>query len=143
MFQNSKNWMEPIRIPPPPPPPMSPRLWWKKILGLVRIRHSMWKIATQPVILWIELYGKPKWLPFSFGCYGVMHTAPTDRYSKVYIRTKKSIVFRKIALVRIIYNPNLSFSPIAKELIAAVFFCLTQLSVLLSLSEKRERIIFF
>ena len=32
-----------------------------------RIRHNSHEIATNPVILWIELGGKPKWLPLNFG----------------------------------------------------------------------------
>ena len=41
----------------------------------VRIRQSIWEIATQPVILWILLGGKPKWLPLNFGFNDVMRTA--------------------------------------------------------------------
>ena len=44
--------------------------------GVVRICHSIREIATQPVILWIELGGKPKWLPLNFGFNDVMRTAP-------------------------------------------------------------------
>ena len=44
--------------------------------GSVRIRHSIREIPTQPVILWIELGGKPKWLPLNFGFHDVMRTAP-------------------------------------------------------------------
>ena len=43
-------------------------------MGAVRIRHSIW--ATQPVILWILLGGKQKWLPLNFGFNDVMRTAP-------------------------------------------------------------------
>ena len=47
-------------------------------MGAVRIRHStcIREIATQPVILWILLGGKPKWLPLNFGFNDVMRTAP-------------------------------------------------------------------
>ena len=45
-------------------------------MGAVRIRHSILDFATQPVILWIELGGKPKWLPLNFGYHDVMYTAP-------------------------------------------------------------------
>ena len=47
------------------------RLWTDKLFPTtqwvlaVRIRHSIRKIATQPVILRIELGGKPKWLPLN------------------------------------------------------------------------------
>ena len=45
-------------------------------MGAVRIRHSIREFATQPVILWIPLGGKPKWLPLNFGFNDVMRTAP-------------------------------------------------------------------
>ena len=45
-------------------------------MGAVRIRHSIREFATQPVILWILLGGKPKWLPLNFGFNDVMRTAP-------------------------------------------------------------------
>ena len=45
-------------------------------MGAVRIRHSIWEFATQPVILWILLGGKPKWLPLNFGFNDVKRTAP-------------------------------------------------------------------
>ena len=32
------------------------------------------KLPPSPVILWIELGGKPKWLPLNFGYHDVMHT---------------------------------------------------------------------
>ena len=44
--------------------------------GAVRIRHSIREFATQPVILWILLGGKPKWFPLNFGFNDVMRTAP-------------------------------------------------------------------
>ena len=43
-------------------------------MGAVRIRHSIREFATQPVILWILLGGKPKWLPLNFGFNDVMRT---------------------------------------------------------------------
>ena len=45
-------------------------------MGAVRIRHCIREFATQPVILWILLGGKPKWLPLNFGFNDVMRTAP-------------------------------------------------------------------
>ena len=51
-----------------------------KPMGAVRIRHSIREFATQPVILWILLGGKPKWLPLNFGFNDVMRTAPIDEY---------------------------------------------------------------
>ena len=33
-------------------------------------------LLPSPVILWIELGGKPKWLPMDFEYHDVMHTAP-------------------------------------------------------------------
>ena len=45
-------------------------------MGAVRIRHSIREFATQPVILWIPLGGKPKWLLLNFGFNDVMRTAP-------------------------------------------------------------------
>ena len=47
------------------------------LMGAVRIRHSIREIATQPVILWILLGGRPKWLPLNFGFNDVMRTAPS------------------------------------------------------------------
>ena len=47
-------------------------------MGAVPTRHRIreFEIATQPIILWILLGGKPKWLPLNFGFNDVMHTAP-------------------------------------------------------------------
>ena len=42
----------------------------------MRIRHSIREFATQPVILWTLLGGKPKWLLLNFGFNDVMRTAP-------------------------------------------------------------------
>ena len=42
----------------------------------VCIRHSVWEFATQPVILWILLGGKPKRLPLNSGFNNVMRTTP-------------------------------------------------------------------
>ena len=42
----------------------------------VRIRHSILEIATQPVILWILLGGKQKWLPLNSAFNNVMRTTP-------------------------------------------------------------------
>ena len=52
--------------------------------GAVRICHSMRGFATQPVILQIELGGKPKWPPFNFGYNDVMRTAPIEGGGAVY-----------------------------------------------------------
>ena len=38
------------------------------------IVHTIW--GGKPVILWISLGGKPKWLPLKFGYHDVMHTSP-------------------------------------------------------------------
>ena len=45
-------------------------------MGAVHVLRSIRKIATWPVILWILLGGKPKWLPLNFGFNDVMRTAP-------------------------------------------------------------------
>ena len=37
------------------------------MMGSVRIRHSSHKLPPSPVILCIELDGKPKWPPLNFG----------------------------------------------------------------------------
>ena len=54
--------------------------------GPVRIRHSIRDFATQPVIFWILLGGKPKWLPLNFGFNDVMRTAPIHRLSDLLLR---------------------------------------------------------
>ena len=36
-------------------------------------------LGGSPVILWISLGGKPKWLPLKFGYHDVMRTSPIDR----------------------------------------------------------------
>ena len=46
----------------------------------MRIRHSMREFATQPVIPWIPLGGKPKWLPLNFGFNDVMRTALIEKH---------------------------------------------------------------
>ena len=33
-------------------------------------------LGGSPVILWIQLDGKPKWLPLKFGYHDVMRTSP-------------------------------------------------------------------
>ena len=48
-------------------------------MGAVRIRQRKREIATQPVILWMLLGGKPKWLPLNFGFNDVMRTAPIGK----------------------------------------------------------------
>ena len=45
-------------------------------MGAVRMCHGIREFATQPVILWILLGGKPKWLLLNFGFNDVMRTAP-------------------------------------------------------------------
>ena len=47
-------------------------------MGAMGICHSIREFATQPVILWILLGGKPKWFPLNFGFNDVMRTAPID-----------------------------------------------------------------
>ena len=49
---------------------------WDSAMRPVRLRHSIREIATQPVVLWIELGGKPKWLPLNFGFNDVMPKVP-------------------------------------------------------------------
>ena len=44
-------------------------------MGPVRIYHSLHKIATQPVKLWIALGSKQKWLPLYFRYNEAMRTA--------------------------------------------------------------------
>ena len=48
-------------------------------MGAVHVRQSIREIATQPVILWTLLGGKPKWLPLNLGFNDVMRTAPILR----------------------------------------------------------------
>ena len=50
---------------------------WKSTMGPVRISHSSHHFG--PVILWISLGGKPKWLPLKFGYHDVMRTSPIAR----------------------------------------------------------------
>ena len=45
-------------------------------MGAVRKRQRIQEIADQPVILWIELGGKPKWLPLNFGFNDVLRKTP-------------------------------------------------------------------
>ena len=42
----------------------------------VLISHSSHVLGGSPVILWISLGGKPKWLPLKFGYHDVMRTSP-------------------------------------------------------------------
>ena len=56
-----------------------------------RVRHSIQEFATQPVILWILLGGKSKWLPLRFGFNEVMRTAPIAKHrqnSQHYVNDK-------------------------------------------------------
>ena len=43
-------------------------------MGPVRVRHRSHEFATSPVLLCIELGGKPKWLPLIFGYHAKRHT---------------------------------------------------------------------
>ena len=45
-------------------------------MGPVRTRHSSHDLSGSPVILWISLGGKPKWLSWKFGYHDVMCTKP-------------------------------------------------------------------
>ena len=47
------------------------------------MRHIS-KLPPTPVILWMELGGKPKWLPLNFGYHDVRHTAPVTFYVRVW-----------------------------------------------------------
>ena len=49
---------------------------WQWGLHACVIIHTI--LPSCRVILWIELGGKSKWLPFSFGYHDVMHTASID-----------------------------------------------------------------
>ena len=48
------------------------------LMGPARIRHvhTILQSPPSPVILWIELDGKPKWRPLNFGYHDIMQTAP-------------------------------------------------------------------
>ena len=37
-------------------------------------------LPPSPVILWVELGGKPKWLPLNSGYHDVMHMSPIGRF---------------------------------------------------------------
>ena len=55
-------------------------------MGPVRIRtsgtiHTI--LPPSPVILWIELGGKPKWLPLKFGYHNLVRTAPIFKVQSV------------------------------------------------------------
>ena len=47
-------------------------------MGPVCIHHKLeyGKFPPSPAILWIELSGKPKWLPLKFGYHDAMRTGP-------------------------------------------------------------------
>ena len=47
-------------------------------MGPVRIRIVYTILGGSPVILWISLGGKPKWLPLNFGYHDVMRTSPME-----------------------------------------------------------------
>ena len=55
---------------------LSPWVIETSAMGHVRIRHVIvhTNLPPSPVILWIELGGKPKWLPLNFGYHDVMRT---------------------------------------------------------------------
>ena len=55
------------------------------MIGPLQIRHRLHPFATaSPVILWIELGGKPKWLPLDIGYNDEMRTGPIAWVSSVY-----------------------------------------------------------
>ena len=83
-------------------------------MGAVRIRHSIREIATQPVILWILLGGKPKWLPLNFGFNDVMRTAPIAFSTTC---TKGHVVEKAIGVTHI----EMKIQPVALRLKSPFF----------------------
>ena len=68
-------------------------------MGPVRIRHSSHHFATgSPVILWIQLGGKPKWLPLKFGYHDVMRTSSIVHLQRL-INSYRSTAFATHASV--------------------------------------------
>ena len=54
--------------------------WPSTSMGPIRIRHRSHRSLCHPaniiLDLWVELVGKPKWLPLNSGYHDVMRTAP-------------------------------------------------------------------
>ena len=68
-------------------------------MGPVReyvIFHTIW--GGSPVILWISLGGKPKWLPLKFGYHDVMRTSPISLCKVVKLTRVKTTEFKKFQL---------------------------------------------
>ena len=67
-------------------------------------------LPSNPVILWIELGGRPKWLPLNFGYHDVMHTAPNTGpylWSTSYVFTY-SLVFFFFFCIGMLFYPTKS-----------------------------------
>ena len=60
-------------------------------MGPVRIRSLHTFLPPSPVILWISLGGKPKWLPLDFGYHDVMRTTPLCVMVKCHLSRKTEI----------------------------------------------------
>ena len=54
-------------------------------------------LGGSPVILWISLGGKPKWLPLKFGYHDVMRTSPIFTVYAYHVITIASIELRLTA----------------------------------------------
>ena len=65
--------------------------------------YSIWETATQPVILWILLGGKPKWLPLNFGYNDEMQRGPI-RLSMVPAISICTAPQRQQKLIRSLYS---------------------------------------
>ena len=55
------------------------------------------KLPPSPVILWIELGGKPKWLPLNSGYHDVMSIAPIDRLTLDHTGACFVVMFDKVS----------------------------------------------
>ena len=91
------------------------------------------KIATQPVILWILLAGKLKWLPLNFGFNDRMRTAPiATQKVKLWILLGGK---PKWLLLNFGFNDVMRTPPIL-----ATASCEEQITKIISLAQQSQRI---
>ena len=85
-------------------------------MGPVRIRHSSHGFGGSPVILWISLGGKPKWLPLKFGYHDVMRTRPISSHFRIQVGSADECVASGGASPERLAELSTSVSPLQKRI---------------------------
>ena len=88
---------------------------WSVIFEIIPAHHERFEwglceyvivhtiLPSSPVILWIELGGKTKWLPINFGYHNVMRIGPIDR---MILCDRKAAPIASQPLARVVFQPS-------------------------------------